>query len=423
MKKKLIGIGAVVLALALLLTLAPACGNGDEEPTPGFTPTPGVTPVPGATPTPTPEAKTLKMGLLTPLSGFAAPWGLEIEQGTMWAADEVNAAGGIKVGNDTYMIKIEKGDTQFSGSATVNEATRLIHSEHVDYILGTISNYDAINQLILDSETLIIFMTNSELVGPGNPYYIMSAAPVRFWYRYFWDQAYEFHPEIETVAVLASDSAIAEPHVDACVAAHEAHGREVIMVRRYPGGTSDFYPVLTPVIAKNPDAIDFDGGSKGEIDLMVKQARELGYTGILAGAAHGDPQSTIDIAGEEFAEGFLCNDPDYSSDLYPESTQQLYAEFQRRHPGQPMALTTYLAYGSVWLYAQAIEAAGSIDTNEVLKVLDDPDFEFEWFGQSGRKLGGYETFGIRRCVQDEVGYSEVINAEKVMKSRKPAIIP
>ena len=53
----------------------------------------------------------------------------------------------------------------------------------------------------------------------------------------------------------------------------------------------------------------------------------------------------------------------------------------------------------------------------------DPDFEFEWFGLQGWKLGGYETFGISRCIQDEVGYSEVINCEKVMKSHQQTLVP
>jgi len=52
-----------------------------------------------------------------------------------------------------------------------------------------------------------------------------------------------------------------------------------------------------------------------------------------------------------------------------------------------------------------------------------PNFEFEWFGTPGRKLGGYETFGVRRCVQDEVGYSEVIDGKKVMKSRRNVVVP
>ena len=88
-----------------------------------------------------------------------------------------------------------------------------------------------------------------------------------------------------------------------------------------------------------------------------------------------------------------------------------------------MALTTYLSYGTVGLYVQAIEEAQSIDPDDVMEVFNDPDWEFEWFGAPGKSFGGLQTVGIRRVTQDEVAYSEVINGVKVMKSRQAVVIP
>jgi len=399
MKRKLIGIGAVMLVLALLLTLAPACGKEKGE------------------------LKTLKMGLLTPLSGPASPWGAEIEEGMEWAVDKINDAGGFKVGADTYMIKLVKGDTKFLGSEAAKEATRLVLDEGVHYICGPITTYRAIDSIVLEGKCFVMNITNSELVSPDNPYQMMAAAPVRAWYPAFWDQAYQCKPEIQTVAVITPDPTIYDAHFESELGAHEKHGREVVATKRYTIMQTDYYPTLTPVVAKNPDCISFAAGNKGDIDLMVKQARELGFTGIIAGPAHGDPQSTVDIAGCDYAEGFLNNDPDYNSELYPEAVRALYAEFQQRFPGRPVALITYLAYGAVNLYRQAMQEAGSVDPEEVGKVFDDPDFEFEWFGMQGWKLGGLETFGIARCIQDEVGYSEVVNCKKVMYSRQQTLVP
>jgi len=418
MNRKLIGLGVVALVLALLLTLAPACGKG-EGPGPGVTPTPGA---PGVTPTPTPQAKELKIGALCSLSGPAATWGTEILEGIKWAADKYNATG-FKVGADTYVIKIVKGDDKFIGSAAAEEIIRMISGEGIHYVTGPIGTYAAIGPIAKEGKCFVFNVTNSELIGPHNPYLLIGAAPVRTWYPTFWDQAYKFYPQIKTVAIVTPDPTTYDPHLASEKGAHERHGTEVVMTKRYTIFASDYYPVLTPVVAKNPDCVSFCAGNKGDIDLMIKQIRELGYRGIIASGAHGDPQSTIDVAGCKYAEGFLMNDPDYSSKLYPESTRKLYAEFQRTHPGRPLALTTYLGYGSIDLYVQAIQKAGSTDPDEVMKVLDDPNFEFQYFGMPGVTLGGFETFGVRRCVNDEVCYSEVINCKKVMKSRAPAITP
>ena len=74
------------------------------------------------------------------------------------------------------------------------------------------------------------------------------------------------------------------------------------------------------------------------------------------------------------------------------------------NPGAQFGLTQYLGYGNVMLIKQAIEEAGSIDPDLVVKVFDDPNWTFEWFGMPGHKLGGLETYGIRRVHPDEIVY-------------------
>jgi len=399
-KKKLIGVGAVVLVLALLLTLAPSCGEKGE-------------------------VKTLKMGLVMPLSGAGAPWGLESERGVQWAIDKVNAEGGIKVDADTYMIELVKCDTKLTGSVAADCASKLVHDEQIHYAVGPMVTSPAMSPILTPGKCFTASPVNATpfQIGSDFPYNLANAAPIPQWVGAFWKQAYRFHPEIETVAIVSGVDLAGDLYSASSEAVHAGYGREVIDVTRYQPFSQDYYPVLTPLVAKNPDVIDFAGGMKGDIDLMVKQVRELGYTGLLSGSSHGDTTSTVEVAGAEAAEGFMVNDPDYSSDLYPESTRQLYTEYQQRYGDQPLSAITYGSYAGLMLLVQAIEEAGSIDPDEVMKVFDDPDWEFEWFGISGRSLGGLETFGIRRCVQDEVGYSEVVDGVKVMKSHERTMVP
>lgn len=423
MKEKLIGISAVVLALALLLTLTPACGNGEEE-VPEVTPTPvpGVTPAPGATPTPTPEAKTLKIGLLTMLSGAGAPWGIEEREGMEFARDRINDAGGIKVGADTYMVKIVPADTKMSNSVAATELTRLILDEGIHYAAGTVA-LEPLQPIAEKEKCFFGIIGNPRHPGPEAPHFIIGCPDPWYWVSTFWEQAYKFHPEIQTVAVVTPVDPTGGYYKQGELDAHARHGSEVVIDVEFPPYTTDYYPTLTPVVAKNPDVISLSGGARGDVDLQIKQARELGYEGLIAACARGDAASAIEIAGCEYCDGLMYNDPDYSSDLYPESIQQLDAEFREKFPGRPLCYTTYLGYAFVYFFKQAIEEANSIDPDEVMKVLDDPNWRFEWFGRVGASLGGVETTGINRCINDEVGYSELINCEKVMKSRKVVDIP
>jgi len=422
MKRKLIGISTVVLAMVLLLTLMPSCGNGDEEATP--TPGSGVTPTPGTTPTATPEVKTLKIGLLVPFSGAGGAWGIQIERGVIMAVASVNDAGGFKIGGDTYMIEVVNCDSKMTGSVAATCASELVYQEDIHYVVGPITTSPSCAPIFTENKAFysVIATAKPEFIGPEYPYAWTSPAPAFQWVDAFWRQAYQFHPEIKTVGIVAASTYSAAAYLAAEQVVHPNHGTEIVHVSRFQQFTTDFYPALTPIVAKNPDAISFCA-SIGEGDLMVKQARELGYTGLIAHSHHGDPTSTIEIAGCEASEGFMMNDPDYSSELYPEATRQLYAKFLERWPGDPVALTSYLGYGGVMLYVQAMQHVNSIDPDEVMKAFNDTEWTFEWFGSPGFSLGGMEDFGIRRVLQDEVCYGEVVNCEKVMMSRAPVVVP
>jgi branched-chain amino acid transport system substrate-binding protein len=309
------------------------------------------------------------------------------------------------------------------GSEAATCATKLVYDESIHYVVGPIGTTEAVAPIMTQGKTFYsVISTPKKNSGPQFPYALFGPAPECTWVSTFWEQAYQAHPEIKTVGILADTSSSGEGYLPCAQVAHASHGTEMIHVGRYQRLSTEYYPVLTPMVAKNPDAISMEGSSAGDIDLIVKQARELGYKGLLISDTRGETSKTVEIAGLRATEGFITNAPDYSSALYSESVRKLYAEFQQRYPGMPLPVTTYLAYGSVWLYVQAIEKASSIDPDMVVKVFDDPNFEFEFFGTQ-TKLGGFETYGIRRCVQTEVCYAEVINGVSVMKSHKSVVVP
>jgi ABC-type branched-subunit amino acid transport system substrate-binding protein len=82
----------------------------------------------------------------------------------------------------------------------------------------------------------------------------------------------------------------------------EGSGGKVAATVYYDRGTQDFSPALTKLLEKNPDAI-FPMVAPAQ-HLIVKQARELGYKGLLMGWG-GDPWITIKVAGREASDGNL----------------------------------------------------------------------------------------------------------------------
>lgn len=142
------------LFLSLLLVLAfalTACG-GDEEPEPTEAPAPAATEAapaapaateaaPAATeapPEPTEEpvpAEPIKIGLLTSFTGPFTPWGVQVRDGMLLAAAEINAAGGV----DGRMIEIVQGDDQNDADAASEAFERQVE-DGVVAIGGIISS-------------------------------------------------------------------------------------------------------------------------------------------------------------------------------------------------------------------------------------------------------------------------------------------
>src|SRR3979411_1052617 len=89
----------------------------------------------GTGPAPAAE-KTLAIGLLGPLSGGAASYGVELQRGAEMRADEINKAGGLKVGGDVYKIKLVAYDHKAQAADAATAANKLVFQDKVKYIIG-----------------------------------------------------------------------------------------------------------------------------------------------------------------------------------------------------------------------------------------------------------------------------------------------
>jgi len=388
MKAKLISVSAVVLVLALLLTLAAACGKGEE----------------GA-------VKTLKMGFLGPLSGPAAPWGTSHELGAKWAVEDINAAGGIKVGDDTYKIELISYDDKYTGSVAAEGATMLV-AEGIHYVIGPIGTDQAVIPIFDENKCFNITIGATFYGGPDKPYYINGSVHYPLWIAAYYAAAKEAHPEIQKLGIIGPDTGAGHDYLDKyCTDAAVAVGWTVVSKQFYTAGTTDFYPILTKMLTTNPDVIDTGPCAAGDQALMVKQARELGFEGRFLQPNWVPLDLLIDTVGLEGLYSISTSLPDFATEYYSEAMRELNRRYmaEKAAPGETsMPDCVVHGYSQMMFYKKAIETAGSLDPDEVVKVIDDPNFRFERYYVSNAKLGGIETFGIRRQMPHFNPYSEIV---------------
>ena len=79
--------------------------------------------------------KTLDIGVSDALTGGGAVYGLPQANAVNLAAKEINAAGGIKVGDDTYMLNVIAYDDKANPTEASNAVRKLIDRDGVKYIL------------------------------------------------------------------------------------------------------------------------------------------------------------------------------------------------------------------------------------------------------------------------------------------------
>jgi branched-chain amino acid transport system substrate-binding protein len=81
------------------------------------------------------EAKSVNIGVIQPLSGANAQFGINSRNGIQLVADEINAAGGIKA-LDGAKINLIVADATSTPTTAGNVAQRLITQNEVTAILG-----------------------------------------------------------------------------------------------------------------------------------------------------------------------------------------------------------------------------------------------------------------------------------------------
>src|SRR5258705_10850754 len=250
--------------------------------------------------------KSLEIGVLGPLSGGAAAYGVGLVRAAEIRTDEINKAGGLKVGGDVYRIKLVTYDHKASAADAATAANKLIFQDKVKYIIGNAvgATCNAVQTVSEPQKVLFSFMCwGTKNLGPDKPYSFRSllsqwevAEPFYRWVK-------EKHPSIKRIAVISPNDTSGIDTNTAIMKYAKALGFEVVADEYYERGTKDFYPALTKILALKPDLLDVAAAPAGEAGLILKQARELGFKGAKGWTAGGNPVPMISVAGKEAAEG------------------------------------------------------------------------------------------------------------------------
>jgi branched-chain amino acid transport system substrate-binding protein len=337
--------------------------------------------------------ETLTMGVIGPMSGPAAQWGVELARGAEMRAEEINAAGGLKIGNVTYEIRMIPYDHKANAAEATTVANRLVFQDKASYIVGNAigATAAAIQTITEPNKVLFLFVAwGKQLLGPQYPYSFRETFSdvevVEPFYRWLKEQK-----KINTVALLDVNDQSGKTTGASMVEAAKALQFKILADEYFDRAATDFYPLFNRVLAMKPDYIDLGSVPPGTAGLLLKQLHEMGYRGTKGWVSGALLESAIKIAGPEASDGLLAP---WSANLEgantPPAVKEIVAKYQKKY-GEPAGNYVVDNYVALDIVSQAMKAAGTIDTEKVVPQLAGKKFDSAW---GPIVVGGKGTYGV-----------------------------
>lgn len=313
--------------------------------------------------------KTIKIGIIGPLTGDAKTFGESTRDGALLALEQA----GMKAGDWTieYVIGDDRGDS----TEGVNVATKMITQDKVKAIVGTVMSGVSIpiSEIANSNKVVMISPTSTSpkvTVGEAGrkPYIFRACFIDPFQGTVGAKFALETLKAKKAAVLYDKGNDYTVGLAEFFKAAFEAGGGQVVSFDTYAKDDTDFSAVLTNVAAKNPDVV-FLPDYYQKVSLIGKQARERGITAPFVG---GDGWDSGDLDYATMAGGFFTNH--YSAeDPRPEVQNfvKAYGEMYKDSEGKakvPDALAT-LGYDATIILLEAIKQANSDDPDKIRDAM------------------------------------------------------
>ena len=311
----------------------------------------------------------IKVGFIGPISGFYALQGTDMLQCTQLAVDEVNAAGGA-AGRE---LALYVEDNKLEPKATIDAARKLIHRDEVDVVIGVLASSSRVAAVSVTEPAKQLFIYPTFYEGGECRKYLICTGTVP---NQSVDPTVPWLAENvgKSIYVIGNDFEYPRGMAVLIKQAIERVGGTYAGEEYYPFGTSEYGPIFQRIKAANPDIVWVMDANQ---PVMVQQYRSFGMKPqLISTILHENWTTKTDGA----AEGVLANASYFTSVDSPENKKFL-SDYRARH-GESVYPTTFgeRQYDSVWLYAKAVEKAGSADKDEVVKAISQVDFH----GPQGR---------------------------------------
>jgi len=342
----------------------------------------------------------IRLALIETLSGSFANTGEAVFRNLLWAVERVNARGGVPLPGGARLLALDRYDSKGQNEealsalrAAIDDGARIVLQGNSSATAAAL--IDAIDKNNERDPARRVLFLNYSAVDP-----VLTNERCSFWHFRF-----DAHADMRVTALMQmvkDDRALQRAYL---IGQDYSFGQSVLRESRrqlgalrpdvqvvgdelHPlGRVKDFAPYASKIMASGAQAV-ITGNWGNDLTLLVKAAREAGFNGTFYtfyGNALGAP-AAIGDAGI----GRVVAVADWLPNVRTDASEAFYRTFRARFPKPADDYVHMRMQLLVEALAQAIAAAGSVDTVAVARALERADVTLA--GQRGRMRAADHQF-------------------------------
>lgn len=328
------------------------------------------------------SSRKMVIGIIGPLTGPAALYGLSHRNGIKLAVDQINAAGGL-LGKTIEAIFVDDINDKIIAAELCRN---LIYQNRAVAIIGSILSDNTMNIQRICEKALIPVLT----AVSTNPF--ITRVNFRYSFRCLSDDDIQAAKlanhtsnilKLRRVGILHDSNKYGSQGARTYKAIAESIGQIIVANEAFDSGTTNFQTQLQIIKGSNPDGLLIWGLAR-ESALALRQAREIGMNIPAFGGDGMAPNAFIDLAGTS-AEGVVLTFP--FNPLNPSERAKQFLSDYRRAFG--MEADSFSAHGfdAMTILAQAIKNSNGdgVSIRDALSKIS------VYEGVTGK--GGFDQFG------------------------------
>lgn len=339
-----------------------------------------------AAPTESAGPCTITFGAAVSLTGKTAKEGGYVKDGYELFKEEINKAGGFKVGDKQCTIDIKYYDDTSDPDTSAQLVEKLVTEDKVNLLLGPYGTNPTFSASAIAEKYEIPMIEGGgaglKIFDRGYKYIFGTLPAAPNYLRSVIDALLEKDSSLKTVAILVENDGFSIEVADGAEAYAKEKGLDVVYKEQYPSNTQDVSSLITAVKAKNPDVI-LGAGHAADSILIVKSLKDQKVNAKAYAFSVGPTSPDFRTT--------LGKDADYVFGIGPWTeamkfqgddvfgTPQKFAELMRAKYGADTYKTVPYqaasAAAALYAYQKAIETAGTIEPKAVREALSKLDLQ------------------------------------------------